>query len=61
MLAIHSSWTGPMSQYRYNEWYDKVEIGTYCLQWSLQADFGVMGGENFSSSTSHDLHQEPRL
>ena len=41
----HSIWTGPISHNEYNEWWNKAEIGNDCLQRSLQADFGVMGGE----------------
>eukprot|EP00956_Cyclotella_meneghiniana_P025672 scaffold54029_cov59-Cyclotella_meneghiniana.AAC.1 len=43
--ASHSSWTVPMSYFKYNEWFDKVEMGIHSLQWSPQAGFQVMGGE----------------
>eukprot|EP00956_Cyclotella_meneghiniana_P029835 scaffold73484_cov30-Cyclotella_meneghiniana.AAC.2 len=37
--AIHSSWTVPMSHYKYNEWSEWVGIQIHWLQWSPQADF----------------------
>ena len=51
--ASHSSWTVPMSHFKYNEWWDKVEIGIHSLQWSPQAQFWVMGGEIFSLRSPH--------
>eukprot|EP00956_Cyclotella_meneghiniana_P026102 scaffold55677_cov39-Cyclotella_meneghiniana.AAC.1 len=35
----HSCWAVPMSHHKYNEWYDKAEIGIQCPQCSPQADF----------------------
>ena len=48
----HSIWTGPISHNEYNEWWNKAEIGNDCLQRSLQADFGVMGGEKWPEHVS---------
>ena len=44
----HRSLTVPMPHYEYNEWWDKVEIGIHCPQWSPLADFWVAGGKIFS-------------
>ena len=42
--AYHSSSTLPMSPYKYNEWWSKVEIGIHFLQWSAYPGFLVKVG-----------------
>ena len=45
--AIHNISTLPISYYKYNEWLEKVEIGTHSPQPSPYPGFWVAGGDNY--------------
>ena len=49
ILAIHSISTLPISHYKYNEWFDKVDIWVHHVQPSPHPGFWVIGGDSFSS------------
>ena len=48
--ALENSLTLSISQYKYNKWSYKVEIGGQCLQWSPQTVFESREGTNVARS-----------
>ena len=49
---FHSISTLPTSHYKYNEWLEKVEIGTWALKWSPQRVFWSRMGSKLAGPLS---------